>query len=463
MFQKMKFQFLLTKKIFLTLIIIHCSLIIASAQWIQQTLPISAEASSLVFFDINTGVISVAQGYTRYILRTTNSGFNWNIVNSVTGAGIATFQKIDSTTIYAGGGNNGYLAIYRTFDRGLTWDSVSKTNSIAYAGFYFVNRDTGWISTFDFTTSRIWRTTNGGVNFYPYSNPSALLYGRLFFLKEKVNGEYYGWCASNAGITASTNSGLLWNLISGMTVDNGGQIYFINKDTGWVGNVYPGGGNPKRIYITYNGGLNWSWQQMPNSSLFLYTDLKIFECVNKNILYGGGGAIYLNSKIYSVIWKTTNGGINWGYQLPDTSLDFWGVRTINFLNASTGWVYYGTNGLKTINGGGPIIYTSINSNSINISKKFILNQNYPNPFNASTKIKFDIPFNLSFQRKLESINISLKIYDILGKEIITLINEEFKPRTYEVTFDGSYLPSGIYFYKLQIEDFSKVKKMILIK
>lgn len=85
---------------------------------------------------------------------------------------------------------------------------------------------------------------------------------------------------------------------------------------------------------------------------------------------------------------------------------------------------------------------------------FALSQNYPNPFNPSTTISFSVA---------ELRNVSLKIYDILGQEVSTLVNENLAPGSYSVTFNASSLPSGMYFYKLQAGDFSSVKKMTLIK
>jgi subtilisin-like proprotein convertase family protein len=87
-------------------------------------------------------------------------------------------------------------------------------------------------------------------------------------------------------------------------------------------------------------------------------------------------------------------------------------------------------------------------------KEFALFQNFPNPFNPFTKIKYQIK-NSNF--------VSLKVYDILGKEITTLINEKQSPGKYEVSFGGSNFPSGIYFYKLEAGDFTDVKRMVLVK
>ncbi len=100
--------------------------------------------------------------------------------------------------------------------------------------------------------------------------------------------------------------------------------------------------------------------------------------------------------------------------------------------------------------------------------EYELCQNYPNPFNLTTKIKYSVPslvYDLYSYKFIENIKsqINLKVYNMLGEEIATLVNEEKPAGSFEVMFDASSLPSGIYFYKLQTENFSSVKKMILMK
>jgi hypothetical protein len=85
---------------------------------------------------------------------------------------------------------------------------------------------------------------------------------------------------------------------------------------------------------------------------------------------------------------------------------------------------------------------------------FNLSQNYPNPFNPSTKIKYQIP-ELSF--------VTLKVYDVLGNEVAALVNEEKPVGSYELEFNATSLPSGIYFYRLQAGSFVETKKMVLLK
>ncbi|MBK9099102.1 MAG: agmatine deiminase family protein [bacterium] len=95
-------------------------------------------------------------------------------------------------------------------------------------------------------------------------------------------------------------------------------------------------------------------------------------------------------------------------------------------------------------------------------EEFYLSQNYPNPFNPSTKIKFTLPSVIASGAK-QSQFVFLKVYDILGNEVATLVNEERPAGTYEVNFDAAELPSGVYFYQLKANSFIETKKMLLLK
>jgi hypothetical protein len=95
-----------------------------------------------------------------------------------------------------------------------------------------------------------------------------------------------------------------------------------------------------------------------------------------------------------------------------------------------------------------------------VPTEFALEQNYPNPFNPVTKIRFEIPLSKGGQRGLYS---TLKIFDILGREVATLVNEQLQPGTYEVTFDGTNMNSGIYFYQLVSGNYKETRRMILLK
>jgi len=115
----------------------------------------------------------------------------------------------------------------------------------------------------------------------------------------------------------------------------------------------------------------------------------------------------------------------------------------------------------------------INRISESVPLKYLLSQNYPNPSNLSAVIKFEIPNSengIPMNRdaknangKIENGYVSLKIYDLLGKEVETLVNEKLQPGTYEVTLNATQFPRGVYFYKLMIESYSQTKRMLFIK
>ena len=150
--------------------------------------------------------------------------------------------------------------------------------------------------------------------------------------------------------------------------------------------------------------------------------------------------------VYTI--KLTNGGKNWVKLFSGTDYQF---SSISF-NKNKSWTIVGNGGtiLKTTNGG----TTFIKDQNIELPNNFILEQNYPNPFNPATTIQYQIP---------KLLHVTLKIYDILGRELATVVNEEQTIGKYEVEFNGSNYVSGIYFYQLQAGNYSSVKKMILIK
>jgi hypothetical protein len=132
--------------------------------------------------------------------------------------------------------------------------------------------------------------------------------------------------------------------------------------------------------------------------------------------------------------------------------------------------------LKQIDNDGKFVYsktitvdlTTITSVDDNIVYQFSLEQNYPNPFNPSTTIKFTVPTPpnpspYKGEGAREGL-VLLRVYDILGREVATLVNQKLKPGNHEVRFNASSLSSGMYFYKINVgEHFNSVKKMLLIK
>jgi hypothetical protein len=134
-----------------------------------------------------------------------------------------------------------------------------------------------------------------------------------------------------------------------------------------------------------------------------------------------------------------------------------GAYTITLLGCVLNGILYGD---TTLIGLHPL--------SEKIPNSFSLSQNYPNPFNPSTKIKFDIPLSRGVSEG-RGVSVKLVVYDVLGREIANLIpplwggKEGLLPGTYEVEWDGSNYPSGVYFCKLITSDYSKTRKMVLVK
>ena len=103
--------------------------------------------------------------------------------------------------------------------------------------------------------------------------------------------------------------------------------------------------------------------------------------------------------------------------------------------------------------------TDVKNESNSVVDNWELSQNYPNPFNPSTKIKFEIPKQVGNDNSF----VTLRVYDVLGNEVATLLDEEKPAGTYEVTFNAANLPSGIYVYRLSAGSYAKTRKMILLK
>lgn len=134
-------------------------------------------------------------------------------------------------------------------------------------------------------------------------------------------------------------------------------------------------------------------------------------------------------------------------------------------------LWYDKNANNVIDGGDIVVSSKVTTAAITISPngvniisteipdKFALLPNYPNPFNPVTKIKFDIP---SVGQR-HAFDTKIIIYDFLGREITTLVNEQLSPGSYSVDWDASAYASGVYFYSLITEGFTETKRMVLIK
>jgi hypothetical protein len=193
-----------------------------------------------------------------------------------------------------------------------------------------------------------------------------------------------------------------------------------------------------KVALTSNGGANWFIQQPFPLNGNTTTDIYF---INTNTGFAGTGW-------FQKILKTTNGGVNWGYQLVPT-----GSVRISILDSLIAWAAdIGIS--RTTNGGGPITFVGINNISAEIPLSFKLYQNFPNPFNPYTNIKLDIS---------ESSVIKLYISDILGRVHYEVINQYLVPGKYEFNWDSRGYSSGVYFYTLISDKFTETKKMLLVK
>jgi hypothetical protein len=207
----------------------------------------------------------------------------------------------------------------------------------------------------------------------------------------------------------------------------------VNGNTGWAVGSSATTGNV--IIKSTDAGFVWTGQTAPNTEQMFGVS---FAAMDTGTAVGGNGTII----------HTSNSGTTWVNQLSGTSQILNGV---SFINTNVGFaVGNGGTILSTTNGG----LSGINNISNEVPLNFSLKQNYPNPFNPSTVIRFQMP---------EAGQASLKVYDAMGREVQTLVNERLNAGIYETKFEGSGLTSGVYFYKLITNGFTETKKMLMIK
>jgi hypothetical protein len=297
----------------------------------------------------------------------------------------------------------------------------------------------------------IYRSSNGGSNWQgPYGSFAGAkvlsMDGSATFTDTVYCGTIPVTNGANATVWKTTN-GTTWTNIGGGVLPNAypTDIHVNPNNSMDVYVTFSGFGNP-HVYRSSNGGASWqnitgNLPDVPHQSIVidpLYT---------QNVYVGNDLGVYF----------TSNSGATWyayGNGMPYAMVfDLSIVYPNRHIRATThGHGVYERSLVQNPNAITPI------GNSV--PKSFNLYQNYPNPFNPETKIKFSVPLNKGGNRGL---SIQLKIYDILGKEVAILVNQQLQPATYEVEGNATNYPSGIYFYKLTAGDFVQTKKMMLIK
>jgi photosystem II stability/assembly factor-like uncharacterized protein len=402
------------------------------------------------------------------IIKTTNGGINWSELNPGENILFTDIRIVNPNIACAAGTtfSNGLPIIIRTSNAGVNWSIVytETGNTYSFNNLKFFN-DSGTVclNTALFGGARAIKTYNSGLNWLPV--PSVATAGtqqHFGFLSTEVywhltytevfNPFPPHWFYDHYSIR-TTNGGVNWSItlcMSYMDINYCNRLYLFDNFTGYA---VRSDGN---WFKTTNNGLNWNVGVTTPQS-----------CIASNVCVVNANKIYftgMKNSVNYVIGKTTNGGMNWAIQMtPQNYL----LNKIYFLNENTGWI--GSNSgiiLKTTDGG----LLPVNIVSEEVPSAYNLSQNYPNPFNPCTKITFAVPSSEAEGSPWRGYGVSrgvglvsLRIYDIAGREVAVLVNEQLSSGTYEVTFDGSRLNSGVFFYRLTAGNFTETKRMLLVK
>lgn len=372
--------------------------------------------------------------------------------------------------LYSGSASTG---VYVSYDNGISWSQrntgFENSNGLRIHKLAYLTS-----GLFAATTDGIYKSTNDGLNWIKKSiglqiGPGAI-YIFAYSLFEDEGALYAG--TFNA-IYKSSDNGDSWVAVTPLSMNM--NICTFHK----YNNLILAGtssGNRVPLIATTNNGMNWVNMNLNNNfpaSAF---------CI-----YSEPGKIFTGTGIG--VWLTTNSGANWVRRDNGLSADpyiFSFVKVGNTLFAATNnWVYKTTNdGMNWVltNFSGQVfqdvnklvyynnriyaaastgiwyntddIVTGIENPAGEIPVEYKLSQNYPNPFNPATKIEYQIP---------KESSVVLKVYDFMGREVQTLVNESKSAGRYSVNFNASQLSSGVYFYKLETESFSSTKKMTVVK
>jgi photosystem II stability/assembly factor-like uncharacterized protein len=418
---------------------------ICFAQWYQQNSGTTKNLNAVQLLDVNKGF---AVGDSGIIIHTTNGGNEWTIQNSGTIKKLNGLQFIDSNLGFAVGDTG---TVLKTTDGGVSWVEVQMATNKKLKDVCFVNEYTGWIvggndSEMWPDTGIVLHTTNGGIGWTQQTCDAQWQLNGVCFFNENI-----GWVVGGGGgaffsdnriILHTTDGGINWLLQLSDSLPRLRDVCFLNNNIGWAVGGARGidMGIDGIIIGTTDGGMTWTTLLQVNH---IFHSISM---VDQNIGFVVGS--HWDSGM-GVIMTTNDGCSTWTQEIIDSI----GVlRSVSFVDAFNGWIV-GDNGiiLHTTNGG----VSFVEEEQIDeMPTEFLLSQNYPNPFNPSTRIKYQVS---SVSR------VSLVVYDILGDEIETLVNEEKPAGTYEVTWYAEQLPSGIYFYRLKTSSFVETKKMILLK
>jgi photosystem II stability/assembly factor-like uncharacterized protein len=429
------------------------------------------------------------------IIRTTNGGVLWTLTAGATvshqwqlklsaSGGIGnnlSAHPTDPNTVFCGYGNR----VYVSRNRGENWTQIaSNLPGTNMHSFYVSPLDTNvWVAAITGSPDRVIKTTNYGANWTISYQQNFSNYGQPLEMDQNNPSVFY-FAPDGGGFYKSTDNGSTFTEISGNYNFRSPCDILVMWDSSnvvFVGDGVTGSGQAI-IYKSTNGGVNWAAVRTVASSETPSMCNSVFD---QSLVYAtewSGSNIYLSTDYgssFSISHSTGFSGWASGICLEDPTLIMtgnYGSNSAFSINKGANWTNLG--GLGGAGAGMLVpdrgmllsmqtsnlykmkstysVLTSISETQISSSvpSGYDLSQNYPNPFNPSTLIKYSLP---------TEGNVTLKVYDQLGREVSTL-TEGFKTAgVYEANFDASRLSSGVYFYKLAASGFEMTKKMLLVK
>lgn len=382
---------------------------------------------ALDFLNANTGV---AAGYSGMVFKTTNAGLNW--VNMPSGSIYEMYdvQVIDANTFYIAGASGRF---YVTTNGGTTFieRNLPNISSGATKTIWFHNANTGFAAG---EMGNIYSTTDAGQTWTSvYSWGTSFNNFEDIFFVNTSTGYATG---ERARFIKTTDGGATWDStgIDGPNLNTVWEMDWLNANTGFMAAANG------CIFRSTNGGTNWSL--LNDTAGLSGIDMIDIEAVDTGRGWSVGEGGYIIKQKTQTEWVTERTlSTSFG-----SAENLWGI---DFVGSNTAYVsgYYGTIYRLDITS-----LTGIAGN--NTPLVYSLSQNYPNPFNPVTMIQFSLP---------EAQNVSLKVYNVLGETVASLVNTKLTAGSYDIEWNAINAPSGVYFYKLEAGNFTETKKMILLK